>query len=251
MDDKAHKTKQQTKDNSMAQAGTLRRVSRLPAERRILDIMTAARAVFTEKGYNDALISDIAERAGVVDGSIYRFFTNKRDLLVRVVEQWYENMLADDDEQFASLRGTWNRIRFIVHHHLGTIRREPALCRLVFQELRPDPLYRQTRLFKLNQAYTHRLIEVVKEAVAQGEFRSDVSPALVRDLIYGCIEHRTWAFLRNEGDFDADATADGITDIVYAGLVASKPEDEPMAKALARMEDISARLERLATRKGD
>jgi hypothetical protein len=74
---------------------------------------------------------------------------------------------------------------------------------------------------------------------------------LVRDLIYGCIEHRTWAFLRNEGDFDADATADGITDIVYAGLVASKPEDEPMAKALARMEDISARLERLATRKGD
>ena len=124
----------------MAQAGSLRRVNRLPAERRILDIMTAARAVFTEKGYNDALISDIAERAGVVDGSIYRFFTNKRDLLVRVVEHWYEDMLADDDEQFASVRGTWNRIRFIVHHHLGTIRREPALCRLVFQELRPDPL---------------------------------------------------------------------------------------------------------------
>ena len=93
----------------MAQAGTLRRVSRLPAERRILDIMTAARAVFTEKGYNDALISDIAERAGVVEGSIYRFFTNKRDLLVRVVEHWYEDMLADDDEQFASVRGTWNR----------------------------------------------------------------------------------------------------------------------------------------------
>ena len=246
MEAKAQKTKQQTGDNSMPQAGSLRRVSRLPAERRILDIMTAARAVFTEKGYNDALISDIAERAGVVDGSIYRFFTNKRDLLVRVVEHWYEGMLADDDEQFASVRGTWNRIRFIVHHHLGTIRREPALCRLVFQELRPDPLYRQTRLFKLNQAYTHRLIEVVKEAVAKGEFRPDASPALVRDMIYGCIEHRTWAFLRNEGDFDTDATADGITDMVYGGLVARKPEDEPTTKVLARMEDVAARLERLA-----
>src|SRR5262249_58510437 len=152
MEAKAQKSKQQTGDNSMPEAGSLRRVNRLPAERRVLDIMTAARAVFTEKSYNDALISDIAERAGVVDGSIYRFFTNKRDLLVRVVEHWYEGMLADDDEQFASVRGTWNRIRFIVHHHLGTIRREPALCRLVFQELRPDPLYRQTRLFKLNQA---------------------------------------------------------------------------------------------------
>ena len=121
----------------------------------------------------------------------------------------------------------------------------------MFQELRPDPLYRQTRLFKLNQAYTHRLIEVVKEAVAQGEFRPDVSPALVRDMIYGCIEHRTWAFLRNEGDFDTDATADGITDVVYGGLVARKPEDEPMAKALARMEDVATRLERLAGSQGD
>src|SRR5580704_15686859 len=123
MEAETRRTKQQTGDNSMAQAGTLRRVSRLPAERRILDIMTAARAVFTEKGYNDALISDIAERAGVVEGSIYRFFTNKRDLLVRVVEHWYEDMIAGDDEQFASVRGTWNRIRFIAHHHLGTIRR--------------------------------------------------------------------------------------------------------------------------------
>jgi TetR/AcrR family fatty acid metabolism transcriptional regulator len=248
MDAKAAKTKQRTGDNAMGQAGPLRRVSRLPAERRILDIMTAARTVFTEKGYNDALISDIAERAGVVEGSIYRFFTNKRDLLVRVVEHWYEDMIAGDDEQFASVRGTWNRIRFIAHHHLGTIRREPALCRLVFQELRPDPVYRQTRLFKLNQAYTHRIIEVVKDAVAQGEFRPDVSPTVVRDMIYGCIEHRTWAFLRNEGDFDTDATADGIADMIYGGLVARRPEDEPMAKALARMEDVTARLERLGGR---
>ena len=63
MEAETPRTKQQTGDNSMAQSGTLRRVSRLPAERRILDIMTAARAVFTEKGYNDALISDKIGRA--------------------------------------------------------------------------------------------------------------------------------------------------------------------------------------------
>jgi hypothetical protein len=61
----------------------------------------------------------------------------------------------------------------------------------------------------------------------------------------------TWAFLRNEGDFDTDATADGITDVVYGGLVARKPEDEPIAKALSRLEDATARLERLAGSEGD
>jgi TetR/AcrR family fatty acid metabolism transcriptional regulator len=234
----------------MAQAGARRRVNRLPAERRILDIMLAARAVFTEKGYNDALISDIAERAGVVEGSIYRFFTNKRDLLVRVVEHWYEEMLARDDEQFAAVRGVWNRIRFIVHHHLLSIRREPALSRLVFQELRPDSSYRKTRLFQLNQAYTHRLIEVVKAAAAQGELRDDVPASLVRDMVYGCIEHRTWAFLRNEGDFEIDKTADSIADIIYRGLAIHKPAGDPVADALTRIEQAAARLERLAPADG-
>ena len=113
----------------MVQTGVRRQVNRLPAERRIADIMLAARAVFTEKGYSDALISDIAEQAGVVEGSIYRFFTSKRELLIRVVEHWYEEMLRRDDEQFAGVRGVWNQIRFIVHHHLASIRREPALSR--------------------------------------------------------------------------------------------------------------------------
>jgi TetR/AcrR family transcriptional regulator, fatty acid metabolism regulator protein len=229
----------------MAQAQTKRQVNRLPAERRIADIMLAARAVFTEKGYSDALISDIAERAGVVEGSIYRFFANKRDLLVRVVEHWYEEMLATDNEQFASVRGTWNKIRFIIHHHLMSIRREPALSRLVFQELRPDPDYRKTRLFQLNQAYTHRIIDVVRDAAGAGEFRHDVSPSLVRDMIYGCVEHRTWAFLRNEGDFEIDDTADGITDVIYRGLVTQSAHD-PVSSTVSRLEQVAARLEKLA-----
>jgi AcrR family transcriptional regulator len=230
----------------MAQSTARRQVNRLPPERRIADIMTAAKAVFTEKGYIEALISDIAERAGVVEGSIYRFFTNKRALLIRVIEHWYEEMLARDTEQFAGVRGSWNQIRFIVHHHLMSIRREPALSRLVLQEFRPDPGYRNTRLFQLNQTYVHRVIDVIKEGTANGEFRSNVSPGLIRDMIYGCIEHRTWAFLRNEGDFDAEETADSITDMIYRGLAIDKSAENPMADVVSRLENVAARLESIA-----
>jgi len=230
----------------MAQNTVRRQVNRLPPERRIADIMTAAKAVFAEKGYNEALISDIAERAGVVEGSIYRFFTNKRALLIRVIEHWYEEMLARDTEQFAGVRGSWNQIRFIVHHHLMSIRREPALSRLVLQEFRPDPGYRNTRLFQLNQTYVHRVIDVIKQGTANGEFRSNVSPGLIRDMIYGCIEHRTWAFLRNEGDFDAEETADSITDIIYRGLAVDKSAEEPMTDVVSRLENVAARLESVA-----
>lgn len=232
----------------MAKTRVRRNVNRLPAERRILDIMVAARAVFTEKSYGDALISDIAERAGVVEGSIYRFFVNKRDLLQRVVEHWYEEMLARDDEQFAAVRGAWNQIRFIVRHHLMTIRREPALSRLVFQEFRPETGYRKTRLFQLNQTYSHRIIDVVKAGVDSGELRADVPPSLVRDMIYGCIEHRTWAFLRNEGTFEIDETADAVADIIYRGLCVREPEDDKLTMAVQRLEKLADRLERTSER---
>jgi len=232
-------------ENKKMAAGSRRQVNRLPPERRVADILVAARDVFTEKEYHEALISDIADRAGVVEGSIYRFFANKRDLLVKTVEHWYEDMLAHDEEQFRGVRGTWNRIRFIVHHHLATIRREPALSRLVFQELRPDPDYRKTRLFQLNQAYTHRLVDIIKSAMATGEFRADVSASLVRDMIFGAVEHRTWAFLRNEGDFSIDETADGITELVYRGLAKGSAND-PTAQTAARLEKAVAKLEAMA-----
>src|SRR5271169_2375978 len=227
-----------------ATGGARRQVNRLPPERRVADILLAARAVFTEKGYGDALISDIAERAGVVEGSLYRFFANKRDLLVKTVEHWYEDMLAHDEEQFQGIRGTWNRIRFMVHHHLSSIQRDPALSRLVFQELRPDPGYRKTRLFHLNQAYTHRIVDIIKAAMAAGEFRSDISPSLVRDMIYGAVEHRTWSFLRNEGEFNIDETADGITEIIYQGLVKTTTR-EPAPRTAERLEQVLEKLETL------
>jgi TetR/AcrR family transcriptional regulator, fatty acid metabolism regulator protein len=221
-----------------------RQVNRLPPERRVADILLAAKLVFLDRGYNEALISDIAERAGVVEGSIYRFFQNKRDLMIKMVEHWYEDLLAHDEPQLQGVRGTWNRIRFMVHHHLATIRREPALSRLVFQELRPDPEYRNMRLFQLNQAYTHRIVDIVKAAMASGEFRSDVPASLVRDMIYGAVEHRTWAFLRNEGDFNTEETADGITELIYRGL-ANSAKAEPLAKATLRLEAVAERLEAL------
>lgn len=229
----------------MGRSASKRQVNRLPPERRISDIMAAAKEVFVEKGYNDALITDIALKAGVVEGSIYRFFANKRALLIAVVEHWFEELLQDNAVQFAGVRGAWNQIRFIVYNHLMSIRHDPALSRLMFHEIRPAPDYRTSRLFELNRAYTNRLVDVVKAGIASGELKPDASPSLVRDMIFGCTEHRTWAFLRNEGDFDPAETAEAITNLVYSGLVLAAPAS-PLENVVARLEATAARLEAAA-----
>src|SRR5690606_19817134 len=92
--------------------------TRQPREKRQTDILAAAREVFREKGYDDTAITEIAARAGLVEGSVYRFFESKRELLIRVVELWYEDVMADYDGQLAGVRGVWNQLRFMVWHHL-------------------------------------------------------------------------------------------------------------------------------------
>lgn len=221
-------------------------VYRLPRERRVADIMDAARKVFEEKGYDAALISDIAERARVVEGTIYRYFENKRALLAKVVEHWYAGMLSDYDQELPDVHGTRNRLRFMVWKHLVTVHREPALCRLVFQELRMSDGYRSTAVFQLNRAYTRRTIEIIKDAQARGEFRSDVSSRLVRDTIYGCVEHHSWAYLRGEGDFSPDEAADAITELLYRGLATAEAAPDSGKDTAARIARVVRRLEGLA-----
>jgi AcrR family transcriptional regulator len=192
--------------------------SRLPRERRIADIMTAAREVFDAKGYDDASVAEIAERAGMVEGSVYRYFEHKRALLVKVVERWYEELLSDYDEHVEVIDGTWNRLRYLVWKHLSTIEKEPMLVKLVFEELRPGPDYRRTDVFELNRAYTKRTIDILRQGVARGEIRGDVSLAVARDMIYGGVEHHTWAFVRGEGTFSPVTAADQIIEILRGGI---------------------------------
>lgn len=226
-----------------------RQVFRLSRERRVADIMTAARSVFREKGYEDAPLSDIAELANVVEGSIYRYFDNKRDLLVKVIEDWYESMLADYDQQLSGIRGTRNRLRYMIWRHLKTIHEEPALCNLMFQFLRTGNDYSHTAVYELNRQYTRRTLDIVKEGIDAGELRDDVPLRLVRDMIYGCVEHRTWAYLRGEGDFDPDPTADAVVDLVLSGLQKRRPT-EVQPDLAERIESAVAKLERAASKAG-
>jgi AcrR family transcriptional regulator len=59
---------------------------RADAQRNLVRVLDAAREVFAEQGI-DAPVTEIADRAGVGVGTIFRRFPTKEDLLVAVVEQ--------------------------------------------------------------------------------------------------------------------------------------------------------------------
>lgn len=222
-----------------------RSVFRLSPDQRIADIVAAARAEIAEKGYEATSMSAIAARAGVVEGTLYRFFKTKQELMLSVAERWLEEILEEDTGS-DSIRGTWNQLRHLIWRTLQLLHSQPAVSRFVLMEMRPTAGYRKTRLFELNRRFTGEVRKVCEAAIHAGEFRQDVSPSLLRDMIFGCIEHHTWAFLRGERDFAVDEVADSIANVIYRGMAVAAPAKDRVAEE--RMEKIIARLEAAAER---
>ncbi len=71
--------------------------AQLVAARRT-QILDAATRVFASKGFNRATIRDVAQAAGVADGTIYNYFANKTDLLFGLLDR-----LNDTERRPASL----------------------------------------------------------------------------------------------------------------------------------------------------
>ena len=243
---RVHQNPQKGRRDSAGSAVARKAANRLSTDDRMADILAAARAVIAEKGYEKTLLSDIARRAGVVDGTIYRYFENKRELMIRVAEAWFGEQLTVDS-QLASIHGTQNKLRHLAWRTLDIIRREPVLARFMLMELRPDPAYKKTAFFEMNKRFTHETLEVCREAVASGEFCNDVPPNVLRDMLHGTIEHRTWAFLRGEGDFSIEDEADRISKVIYRGMLA-RPATPPvdLEGVASRLEAVASRLEKLS-----
>ena len=57
-------------------------------------IMESAKAEFLKRGYKHGNLRRIAEEADITPGNIYRYFTNKEDLLRQILEPLYQEIRA-------------------------------------------------------------------------------------------------------------------------------------------------------------
>lgn len=220
-------------------------VTRQSQDVRVGDILKAARAIIGQSGYEGVTVAEIAERAGIVEGTVYRYFKSKEELLLKVAEDWFAESFSDLVD-VSAFSGTYNKLRYLVWHSLKTIKAGPAISRFVFTEVRPKPDYKDTAVFDLNRRYTEQIRNLFAEAIESGEFSHDVPERLLRDMVFGTIEHSTWRFLRGEGDFDPAEIADDIAAVLYRGMSAKPPEDDRFAVLLARLESVADRLDEKA-----
>jgi AcrR family transcriptional regulator len=81
--------------SSEAEVAAARAPKRQRGKRRVAELLAAGAAVFAEKGYEAATMTEIAARAGAPIGSLYQFFPSKEALADTLVQNYVALLAAD------------------------------------------------------------------------------------------------------------------------------------------------------------
>jgi len=79
-------------------------------ERRMEEILSAAFRVFSIKGYHNATVDDIAQKAGISKGTCYQYFTGKEDIFIATMERTLETLLAEAQAAASETRDALTRL---------------------------------------------------------------------------------------------------------------------------------------------
>lgn len=207
------------------------------------EILAAARQVFLAQPYEQASITQIAEQAGCVVGTIYTYFKHKRDLLDAVLTAFYDELIADIEPRFAVIEGTADRLRFLVARHLQITVDDAAWLKLLSREARGDDSYFGTTLHGLNRRYAQFVTRTLADGVARGDLRPDLDLALARDFLFGGLEHWVRNTVGRGRPSDPAPMARQIVQMLLAGWEAAPTRTATAAPAWQQLESRIAELE--------
>jgi len=141
-------------------------------------ILQAAAEMFAEKGYAATSTSEIAKRAGVAEGTIFRHYKTKKELLVELVtpiitkfaapffaSRLVKDVFGEEHESFEKMLETLLRNRF------EFARKNRVLLKILLQEF---AFHEDIRKF-LADLFAERIYPKFAEAVARFQARGEIA----------------------------------------------------------------------------
>ncbi|WP_082680838.1 TetR/AcrR family transcriptional regulator [Mycolicibacterium novocastrense] len=192
----------------------------------------AARRVFTEKGYLNARISDIAAEAGKSTAAFYRYYENKEALLEALVNE-YAVELDEQTKVVTYHKDPYKNILQIVELWWTTYKKYLPVIIGMFHLSMTDPaIAEQRRQFKANGI---RGIERgMAEAKRQGRLRG-VDTELLASAISSMMEYFSWVWLAGGGEAEIEPPDDDeairtLATVWYRSVYCAEPQPAPAAR---------------------
>ncbi len=156
-------------------------------------ILEASVAEFFEKGYGGTTVRMIAARAGVTVAALYHHFASKHEVLLTVMRQVMGDLLEGSAEALAGADGDAKaRFSAFVANHVSYHVSHLRFGFVANSELRSLEGESRVEIVALRDEYEQRLVSVVAEGGASGEFQVRDPKLAARAVMAMCTAVSGW-----------------------------------------------------------
>ena len=140
-------------------------------------IIAAAEDVFTQKGFDEARMDDIAEETGLSKGTLYLYFKSKDDIIIAILDRIFQREFKAFEQMDLSTISATEAINLFVDTVSKDIKIMLRLMPIAYEFL--ALAFRNKTVQKALKVYVNRymdvLVPIIENGIASGEFK-EVDP---------------------------------------------------------------------------
>lgn len=190
-------------------------------------IMQAAIEVFAEKGYAASSTSEIAQRAGVAEGTIFRRYKTKKELLLAIVAPAMTKLLAPfvlrgfKGVLDSAYDGYDQVLRALIENRIAFLQHNRNLLRILMQEIPFHPELQERFQKDVLGLVLERMRRLVEKFQTDGQLTDFPSMTVVRlsvSAIVGYVAARIFYGEQPDADWDDEREREDTIRFIVRGL---------------------------------
>jgi AcrR family transcriptional regulator len=178
--------------------------------------------MFAQRGLRATTVRDIADAAGILSGSLYHHFASKEEMVDEVLRDFLDWLFARYQDIIDTRPNPLERFKGLFLASFDAI--EDRHAQVVIYQDEAKRLLSQPRfsyLEELNRKQRQIWVDVLRQGIKEGYFRSDLNV----DLVYRFIRDTTWVSVRwyqPGGPLTAEQVGRQYLSIVLGGINAEQ-----------------------------
>lgn len=178
-------------------------------------LLDVAVQVFNERGYDGTSMGDLAAALGITKSSIYHHVAGKEALLGLALDRALSALFDVLDEPTSTTGRARDRLEHVVRRSVAVLDAELPFVTLLLRVRGNTPTEKDA--LERRREFDRRVADLVAEAVADGDLRADLDPALVTRLLFGTVNSLV-EWYRPDRGATAGQVADTLVEMTLRGL---------------------------------
>lgn len=134
-------------------------------------ILSGARQLFAEKGFDGATTAEIARRAGIAEGTIYRHFESKKELFIACVKPAVDEALERGVSEIQNAGDLRGMVRAMMEARVRLLEENRDSFNILVTQMTYHPELAEMFLEQVFVARSAKLVPVLQKLIQTGELR--------------------------------------------------------------------------------